>query len=102
VNLDRGSFTGDTEGNVETALETGISISRNPARNLEGVSFTRVFERWMKEAVGVDCLSLRELCKGNLEMGLYYLGPWKICRKGFGDGHSFHKGPVGERGRGLV
>ena len=39
-----GSFTGDAEGYVEKALATGISIRRGPAGNLEGVSFTRVFE----------------------------------------------------------
>jgi len=42
-----------------------------------------------------------ELCKGNLVGGLHYWGPWKICRKGSGDGH-FHRGPAGEPGRGLV
>ena len=35
--------------------------------NLEGGSFTRDFERWMKGAVRVEHLSLRELCEGNLE-----------------------------------
>jgi len=28
---------------------------------------------------------LRELCGGNLELGLLYFRPWRICRKG--DGH---------------
>jgi hypothetical protein len=43
--------------------------------NLEGGSFTRDFERWMKEALEVERLSLRELCEGNLEGGLLYWGP---------------------------
>jgi len=45
--------------------------------------------------------SLRELCEGNLVGGLLYWGPWKICRKGSGDGH-LHRGPAGERGMGIV
>jgi hypothetical protein len=34
-------------------------------------------------------LTLRELWEGNLEGGLHYWGPWKIRRKGSGDGHLF-------------
>jgi hypothetical protein len=47
--------------------------------NLEGGSFTRDFERWMKGALEVERLSLRELYEGNLEEGLFYWGPRRIC-----------------------
>jgi hypothetical protein len=40
-----------------------------PLRNLEGGSFARDFERWMMGALKLECLSLRELCEGNLEGG---------------------------------
>ena len=40
--------------------------------NLEGGSSTRDFERWMKGALGMEHLSLRELCEGNLKGGLLY------------------------------
>jgi hypothetical protein len=36
---------------------------------------------------GVERLSLWELCEGNLEGGLLCWGPWRIGRKGSGDGH---------------
>jgi hypothetical protein len=39
----------------------GISLHRGPAGNLEVGSFTRDFERWMKGALEVERLSLREL-----------------------------------------
>jgi len=45
----------------------GISIGA-PLGNLEG-GFTRNFERWMKGAVGMGHLSLRELYERNLERG---------------------------------
>ena len=50
-----GSFTEDPEGYVEKALETGISIGA-PLGNLEAGSFTRDFERWMKETLAVELL----------------------------------------------
>jgi len=50
-----GSFTEDPEGYVEKALETGISIVA-PLWNLEGGSFTRDFERWMKGILAVELL----------------------------------------------
>jgi hypothetical protein len=54
---------------------------------MEVGSFTRDFDRWKKGALEVEHLSLRELREGNLEVGLLYWGPWRICRKGSGDGH---------------
>jgi len=49
--------------------------------SLEWGSFTGDFERWMKGALEVEglSLSLRELCEGNLEGGLLYWGPRRIC-----------------------
>ena len=37
------------------------------AENLKRGSFTGDSERWMKGAVEVEHICLRELCKGNLE-----------------------------------
>ena len=51
---------------------TGISFQRGPAG--ERGSFTRDFERWMKGALEVGRLSLRELCEGNLEGGVPLMG----------------------------
>ena len=34
----------------------------------------------MKGALEVKCLSLRELCEGNLKGGFLYWGPWKGVR----------------------
>jgi len=46
--------------------------------NLEGLSFTRDFESWMKEAFETGHLSLSELSEGNLEGGLLYWEPQRI------------------------
>ena len=45
-------------------------------------------------ALEVEHLSLRELRVGNLEGGLLYWGPWRICRKGPGDGQSVSIGAL--------
>ena len=50
---------------------------------------TRDFEIWLKGTLEVWCLSLWELCEGNLEGGPPCCGPWRICRKGSGDGRLF-------------
>jgi len=50
-----GSSTEDPEGYVEKALESGISIGA-PVGNLQGGSFTRDFERWMKGSPAVELL----------------------------------------------
>jgi len=34
----------------------------------------------MKGALEVQRLSLRELCERNLERGLLYRGPWRMCK----------------------
>jgi hypothetical protein len=44
-----GSFTGDIEGNVEKALEMGISLHRDPAGEPGRGLIYQGFERQMKE-----------------------------------------------------
>ena len=43
----------------------------------------------MKGALQMGHFSLGELCEGNLEGGLPCWEPWRIGRKGSGDGHLF-------------
>jgi len=52
-------------------------------------SSTGDFEIWLKGGLEVGCLSLWELCEGNLEGGLPSWGPCRVCTKGSGDGHLF-------------
>ena len=82
-NLEGASFTGDPEGYVEKALETGISLHTGPTMaegNLEQGSSTVDFERWMKGAPEVEPLSLRVLCGEGWKEGLLYWEPWRICK----------------------
>jgi hypothetical protein len=37
------------------------------------------FERWMKEALGMEHFSLKGLSLEDLWGELLYWGPWKIC-----------------------
>jgi len=64
------------------ALVIGISFHSGPIGDLEGGSFTGECERWLKGALKAERLSLRELCEGNLEGGLYW-GPWRMCNGRF-------------------
>jgi hypothetical protein len=73
-----GSLAGDPGGEVEKALEMGISTGA-PLRNLEGGSSSRDFERWIKGALGMEHFSLKRLSVEGLWGGLLYWGPWKIC-----------------------
>jgi hypothetical protein len=69
----RGPFTGNSDS--WRALERQhLSLCEG---NLEGGSFTKDSERWMKGALEVESLSLspREFCEGKLEEGLLYWGP---------------------------
>jgi hypothetical protein len=43
----------------------------------------------MKGTLEVERLSVRSFREGNLEGGILYWGNWRICRKGYGDGHLF-------------
>jgi hypothetical protein len=54
---------------------------------------TRDFEKWLKGALEVERLSLWELCEGILDGGLPWWRPWRIGRKGSGDGCLFPQGP---------
>jgi hypothetical protein len=56
-----------------------------------------------KGVLEVGCLSLWELCEGNLEGGLPCRGPWRIGRKSYGNGAFLFIGaPFGEPGGGLI
>ena len=50
-----------------------------PLGNLEERSINRDFERWVKEAPGMERFSLKRLSEAGLWEGLLYWGPWKIC-----------------------
>ena len=78
----QGSLAGDPEGYVEKALEMGISFHRGPVwGNLEEGSSTRDFERWMKGALGVECLSLKRLRGGGLGGNSFTGDPGKYVKK---------------------
>jgi hypothetical protein len=66
--------------------------------NLEWAHLPGTFELWLKGALEVECLPLRELYIGNLEGGLRRWGPWRIGRKG----SLSIRTPFGEPGGGLV
>jgi len=71
-----GFFAGDPEGYVEKALEIGISFHRGPVWGTwRRAHLLGTFEIWLKGALEVWCLSLWELCEGNLEGGLPCWGP---------------------------
>jgi len=56
---------------------------------------------YVQRALEVEHLFLRELCKRNLEGGLLYWGPWRMCKGGLWRQH-LRVGHTGEPGRGLV
>jgi len=57
------------------SLSTGA-----PSRNLEGARFTRELrDRW--RALEMEHPFLCELCKGNLEGGLFYWQTWRISNR---------------------
>jgi len=73
-NPEGSSFTGDPEGYVEKALETGISLHRGPAGERgKGAHLPGTVERWMKGTLGLERLCLRELCEGDL-VGDFIIG----------------------------
>ena len=78
-----------TLGYEMRALGMGISLHRGSAGQPGVGSATRDFERQLKGALDVGRLSLWELREGNLEGGLPHWVPWRIGRKGSGDGHLF-------------
>jgi hypothetical protein len=60
--------------------------------NLQEGRFTRDFERWMKRAVEVERLCLRELCEGT----------WRMCKGRLWRWASLSIGGRWEPGMGLV
>jgi len=52
------------------------------------------FEIWLKGDLEVECLSLWELCEGNLEGGLPCGGPEGYAEKALEMGISLHRGPI--------
>jgi len=53
----------------------GISSHGGSVGQLGVGSSTRDFEIWLRRALGVESLSLWELCEGNLEGRLPFWGP---------------------------
>ena len=96
-----GSFAGDPVGYESKALETGISLHGGSVEQPGVGSTIGDFERWLKGTLVVGCLFLWELCEKNLEGGLPCWGPWRIGRKGSGDGHNFPQGPRGGTWKGA-
>jgi hypothetical protein len=90
-----------TLGYERKALGTGVSLHGGSVGQPGVGSSTGNFERWLKGALEVDHLSLWEFCEGNLEGRLPCCGPWRIGRKGSGNGHP-HRGPAGVPGRRLI
>ena len=66
----------DREKRIWRRASLSIGI---PLGNLERGSSTRDFEKWMKEAPGMERFSLKRLSVDGLWGGLLYWGPWKIC-----------------------
>ena len=73
--MEGGFFARGPEGYVRKALEMGISILGGSAGQPGVGSSTKNFEICLKGALEVECLSLWELCEGNLEGGLPCRGP---------------------------
>jgi hypothetical protein len=47
------------------------------------------FERWMKEALGMECFSLKRLSAEGYEEGSFTGDPGRYVNKGTGYGHLF-------------
>jgi hypothetical protein len=69
------TFTKGPKGYERKALGMGISLQGGSVGQTGVGSFTRDLEIWLKGALEVECLSLWELCEGNLEGGLPCWGP---------------------------
>ena len=97
-----GSFARWPEGYERKALSMGI-FPHGGSVGQPGVgSSTGDLEIWLKGALGVECLSLWELCEGNLEGGLPCWGPWRICRRLWKWASLSIGAPFGEPGGGLI
>jgi hypothetical protein len=62
-----GSFAKGPDGYERKALGMGSSLYGGLARQTGVDSTTGDFEIWLKRGLEVECLSLWELCEGNLE-----------------------------------
>jgi len=65
---------------------------------MEGGSFARDLERWMKEALEVECRSVRGTWRGLL----LYWEPWRMCKGRFWRRASLSPGPRWGTWMGLV
>jgi hypothetical protein len=74
-----GSLVGDPGAWLKRLWRWASLSIGAPLGNLEGVSSTGDFERWMKGALGIEHFSLKRLSAEGLWGGLLYWGPWKIC-----------------------
>jgi len=70
-----GSFFVGPVGYERKALGTGISLYGGSVGQPGVGSSTEDFEIWLKGNLEVKCLSLWELCEGNLEGGRPWRGP---------------------------
>ena len=70
-----GFFSRGPESYERKALGMGISPHGGSVGRTGVGSFTGGFEIRLKGTLGVECLSLWELCEGNLEGGLPCWGP---------------------------
>ena len=83
------------------ALETGIFLHRGPIEYHEGVCSTVILtDSW--RALEMGYLSLWVLYEGYLEGGSSPWDPEGYVEEGSDEGISFHRGPTGEPGRGLM
>jgi hypothetical protein len=69
-----GSFARVPESCERKALGMGISPHGGSFGQPGAGSYTWYFEIWLNGALGVECLSLWELCERNLEGGLPFWG----------------------------
>jgi hypothetical protein len=60
---------------------------------VERKTFTSFSHSFDYGALEVECLSLRELCEGNLEGGSFTGEPGGCVKEGSGDGHLCQYGP---------
>jgi len=72
-----GAFAKGPEGYERKALGMGMSLHGGSVGQTGVRSSTRDFDIWLKGALEVGCLSLWELCEGNLEGRAPLLGTLK-------------------------
>ena len=85
---------GDPEGYERKVLQMGISLHGGSVGQPGVGSSTRDFERRMKGALEVECLSLKRLSGEGLKGGSFNGGPERYVKKGSGYRHLSPQGPV--------